>query len=150
MQGGGVVESIGEGVTGLAVGDHVIPLYTPECGDCLFCKSPKTNLCVKIRSTQGEGVMPDGTTRYRNMKGEPIYHFMGCSCFSQYIVTAGISLAKINPEAPLEVACLLGCGITTGASSHAQYVNSLPIHTVFAARVTKWLTSPAYRSGSRY
>jgi len=113
-EGGGGVESVGEGVTGLAVGDHVIPLYTPECGDCLFCKSPKTNLCVKIRSTQGEGLMPDKTSRYRNMKGETLYHFMGCSCFSQYVVCADISLAKINPAAPLEVACLLGCGITTG------------------------------------
>jgi len=113
-EGGGIVESIGEGVTSVAVGDHVIPLYTPECGDCMFCKSPKTNLCVKIRATQGKGVMPDGTVRYKNMKGEPLYHFMGCSCFSQYVVCADISLAKVDPKADLNVACLLGCGVTTG------------------------------------
>jgi len=113
-EGGGVVESIGEGVTSVAVGDHVIPLYTPECGDCMFCASPKTNLCVKIRATQGKGLMPDGTVRYRNMKGEPLFHFMGCSCFSQYVVCADISLAKITKEADLNVACLLGCGVTTG------------------------------------
>jgi len=113
-EGGGVVESVGEGVTSVAVGDHVIPLYTPECGDCLFCKSPKSNLCFKIRGTQGKGVMPDGSGRYKNMKGESLAHFMGCSCFSQYIVVADISLAKIDPSADLSVACLLGCGITTG------------------------------------
>ena len=113
-EGGGVVESVGEGVTSVAVGDHVIPLYTPECRACAFCASPKTNLCVKIRATQGKGVMPDGTSRYRNMKGEPLFHFMGCSCFSQYVVCADISLAKINPKADLSIACLLGCGVTTG------------------------------------
>jgi len=113
-EGSGVVESIGDGVTSLAVGDHVIPLYTPECGDCLFCKSPKSNLCFKIRGTQGKGVMPDGTSRYKTMKGESLAHFMGCSCFSQYIVVAEISLAKIDKTADLSVACLLGCGITTG------------------------------------
>lgn len=113
-EGGGVVESVGEGVTSVAVGDHVIPLYTPECRSCAFCASPKTNLCVKIRSTQGQGLMPDGTSRYKNMKGEQLYHFMGCSCFSQYVVCADISLAKINPKADLSIACLLGCGVTTG------------------------------------
>mmetsp|Transcript_4358 Transcript_4358/g.15913 ORF Transcript_4358/g.15913 Transcript_4358/m.15913 type:complete len:381 (-) Transcript_4358:87-1229(-) len=113
-EGGGIVESVGEGVTSVVPGDHVIPLYTPECKDCMFCKSPKTNLCVKIRSTQGKGLMPDETTRYKNMKGEPLFHFMGCSCFSQYIVCAEISVAKINPKADLSIACLLGCGVTTG------------------------------------
>lgn len=112
-EGGGIVESIGEGVTSVAVGDHVIPLYTPECGECKFCKSGKTNLCQKIRATQGKGLMPDGTTRF-SQNGKPIYHYMGCSTFSEYSVLPEISLAKINKTAPLEEVCLLGCGVTTG------------------------------------
>ncbi|MGF1680311.1 S-(hydroxymethyl)glutathione dehydrogenase/class III alcohol dehydrogenase [Photobacterium minamisatsumaniensis] len=112
-EGGGIVESIGEGVTSVQVGDHVIPLYTPECGECKFCKSGKTNLCQKIRETQGKGLMPDGTTRF-SINGEPIYHYMGTSTFSEYTVLPEISLAKVNPEAPLEEVCLLGCGVTTG------------------------------------
>ncbi len=112
-EGGGVVEAIGEGVTSVAIGDHVIPLYTPECGECKFCTSGKTNLCQKIRATQGKGVMPDGTTRFYK-DGKPIYHYMGCSTFSEYTVLPEISLAKINKEAPLEEVCLLGCGVTTG------------------------------------
>ena len=112
-EGGGIVESVGEGVTSVAVGDHVIPLYTPECGECKFCKSGKTNLCQKIRETQGKGLMPDGTTRFYK-DGKPIYHYMGCSTFSEYTVLPEISLAKINKEAPLEEVCLLGCGVTTG------------------------------------
>ncbi|QFT56361.1 S-(hydroxymethyl)glutathione dehydrogenase/class III alcohol dehydrogenase [Microbulbifer sp. THAF38] len=112
-EGAGVVESVGEGVTSLAVGDHVIPLYTPECGECKFCLSGKTNLCQKIRATQGKGLMPDGTTRF-SINGKPIYHYMGTSTFSEYTVLPEISLAKINPEAPLEEVCLLGCGVTTG------------------------------------
>nr|WP_205965499.1 S-(hydroxymethyl)glutathione dehydrogenase/class III alcohol dehydrogenase [Pseudorhodobacter turbinis] len=112
-EGGGIVESIGEGVTSVAVGDHVIPLYTPECGECKFCKSGKTNLCQKIRETQGKGLMPDGTTRFFK-DGKPIFHYMGCSTFSEYTVLPEISLAKVNPEAPLEEVCLLGCGVTTG------------------------------------
>ena len=112
-EGGGIVESVGEGVTSVAVGDHVIPLYTPECGECKFCKSGKTNLCQKIRETQGKGLMPDGTTRF-SMNGEPIYHYMGCSTFSEYTVLPEISLAKVNKSAPLEEVCLLGCGVTTG------------------------------------
>ncbi|WP_281992790.1 S-(hydroxymethyl)glutathione dehydrogenase/class III alcohol dehydrogenase [Sulfitobacter geojensis] len=112
-EGGGVVESIGEGVTSVAVGDHVIPLYTPECGECKFCKSGKTNLCQKIRETQGRGLMPDGTSRFYK-DGKPILHYMGCSTFSEYTVLPEISLAKVNPEAPLEEVCLLGCGVTTG------------------------------------
>lgn len=112
-EGGGIVESIGEGVTSVAVGDHVIPLYTPECGECKFCKSGKTNLCSKIRETQGKGLMPDGTSRF-SINGEPIFHYMGCSTFSEYTVLPEISLAKVNPEAPLEEVCLLGCGVTTG------------------------------------
>ncbi len=112
-EGGGIVESIGEGVTSVAVGDHVIPLYTPECGECKFCRSGKTNLCQKIRETQGKGLMPDGTTRF-SKDGQPIHHYMGCSTFSEYTVLPEISLAKVNPEAPLEEVCLLGCGVTTG------------------------------------
>jgi S-(hydroxymethyl)glutathione dehydrogenase/alcohol dehydrogenase len=112
-EGGGIVEAIGEGVTSVAVGDHVIPLYTPECGECKFCKSGKTNLCQKIRATQGKGLMPDGTTRFYK-DGKPIYHYMGTSTFSEYTVLPEISLAKVNKAAPLEEVCLLGCGVTTG------------------------------------
>ncbi|WP_299015814.1 S-(hydroxymethyl)glutathione dehydrogenase/class III alcohol dehydrogenase [uncultured Photobacterium sp.] len=112
-EGGGIVEQVGEGVTSVQVGDHVIPLYTPECGECKFCKSGKTNLCQKIRETQGKGLMPDGTTRFYK-DGQPIYHYMGCSTFSEYTVLPEISLAKVNKDAPLEEVCLLGCGVTTG------------------------------------
>jgi len=114
-EAGCIVESIGEGVTSVAVGDHVIPCYTPECreADCIFCQSNKTNLCPKIRSTQGAGFMPDGTSRF-SIDGKPIFHFMGCSTFSEYTVIAEISAAKIAPEAPLEKMCLLGCGVATG------------------------------------
>ncbi|MFC3679878.1 S-(hydroxymethyl)glutathione dehydrogenase/class III alcohol dehydrogenase [Bacterioplanoides pacificum] len=112
-EGGGIVEAVGEGVTSVAVGDHVIPLYTPECGECKFCLSGKTNLCQKIRETQGKGLMPDGTSRF-SINGEPIYHYMGCSTFSEYTVLPEIALAKVNKTAPLEEVCLLGCGVTTG------------------------------------
>lgn len=112
-EGGGIVESVGEGVTSVEVGDHVIPLYTPECGECKFCLSGKTNLCQKIRETQGKGLMPDGTTRF-SLDGKPIYHYMGCSTFSEYTVLPEIALAKVNKSAPLEEVCLLGCGVTTG------------------------------------
>ncbi|WP_444957800.1 S-(hydroxymethyl)glutathione dehydrogenase/class III alcohol dehydrogenase [Microbulbifer sp. ZKSA002] len=112
-EGGGIVVQVGEGVTSVKAGDHVIPLYTPECGECKFCKSGKTNLCQKIRETQGQGLMPDGTTRFYK-DGKPIYHYMGCSTFSEYTVLPEISLAKVNPAAPLEEVCLLGCGVTTG------------------------------------
>ncbi len=112
-EGGGVVEMVGEGVTSVEVGDHVIPLYTAECGECKFCLSGKTNLCQAVRTTQGKGLMPDGTTRFYK-DGQPIYHYMGCSTFSEYTVLPEISLAKVNKEAPLEEVCLLGCGVTTG------------------------------------
>ncbi|WP_374485244.1 S-(hydroxymethyl)glutathione dehydrogenase/class III alcohol dehydrogenase [Zoogloea sp.] len=112
-EGGGIVEAIGEGVTSVAVGDHVIPLYTPECGKCKFCLSGKTNLCQAIRATQGKGLMPDGTTRF-SKDGKPIYHYMGTSTFSEYTVLPEISVAKISKDAPLEKVCLLGCGVTTG------------------------------------
>jgi len=112
-EGGGIVVEVGEGVTSVQPGDHVIPLYTAECRECKFCRSGKTNLCQAIRVTQGKGLMPDGTTRF-SYNGEPIYHYMGCSTFSEYTVVAEISLAKVNPQAPLEKVCLLGCGVTTG------------------------------------
>ncbi|XP_052769903.1 alcohol dehydrogenase class-3-like isoform X2 [Mya arenaria] len=112
-EGGGIVESVGEGVTAVAPGDHVIPLYIPQCKECVFCKSTKTNLCSKIRETQGRGVMPNGTSRF-TCKGQTVYHFMGCSSFSEYTVVADISVCKVNPAAPLEKVCLLGCGISTG------------------------------------
>lgn len=112
-EGGGIVVEVGEGVTSVSVGDHVIPLYTAECGECKFCTSGKTNLCQAVRATQGKGLMPDGTTRF-SYNGEPIYHYMGCSTFSEYTVVAEVSVAKVNPQAPLEKVCLLGCGVTTG------------------------------------
>ena len=112
-EGAGIVVEVGEGVTSVKPGDHVIPLYTAECGECLFCKSGKTNLCVSVRATQGKGVMPDGTSRF-SYQGQPLYHYMGCSTFSEYTVVAEVSLAKISPDANLEQVCLLGCGVTTG------------------------------------
>lgn len=112
-EGGGIVEAVGEGVTSLEVGDHVIPLYTAECRTCKYCTSGKTNLCQSVRETQGKGLMPDGTTRF-SYKGEPIYHYMGTSTFSEFTVVAEVSLAKVPKDAPLEKICLLGCGVTTG------------------------------------
>src|SRR6185437_10982734 len=112
-EGGGIVEQVGPGVTTLKKGDHVIPLYIPECGECKFCKSGKTNLCQKIRETQGKGLMPDGTSRL-SKDGKQIFHYMGTSTFAEYAVIAEISLAKINPKADLNKVCLLGCGVTTG------------------------------------
>ena len=112
-EGGAVVEEIGSGVTSLKPGDHVIPLYTAECRECKYCLSGKTNLCQAVRATQGKGLMPDGTTRF-SLNGKPIYHYMGTSTFSEYSVVPEISLAKINPAAPLDKVCLLGCGVTTG------------------------------------
>ncbi|KAL4216250.1 hypothetical protein ACF0H5_024585 [Mactra antiquata] len=112
-EGAGEVVEIGTGVRSVAVGDHVIPLYTPECGQCKFCLSGKTNLCQAIRSTQGQGLMPDGTSRF-SLHGKMLHHYMGTSTFSEYTVLPEIALAKINRAAPLEKVCLLGCGITTG------------------------------------
>ena len=128
-EGGGIVESVGEGVTSVKVGDHVIPLYTPECGECKFCKSGKTNLCQAIRATQGKGLMPDGTTRFFK-DGKPIFHYMGTSTFSEYTVVPEISLAKINKEAPLEEVCLLGCGVTTGMGAVMNTAKVQPGDTV--------------------
>lgn len=112
-EGAGIVESVGEGVTNVKPGDHVVALYTPECKECKFCKSGKTNLCSKIRATQGKGLMPDGTSRFK-CKGKDLLHFMGTSTFSQYTVLADISVVAVQPEAPMDRTCLLGCGITTG------------------------------------
>eukprot|EP00428_Durinskia_dybowskii_P065760 CAMPEP_0170377418 /NCGR_PEP_ID=MMETSP0117_2-20130122/12262_1 /TAXON_ID=400756 /ORGANISM="Durinskia baltica, Strain CSIRO CS-38" /LENGTH=382 /DNA_ID=CAMNT_0010632715 /DNA_START=88 /DNA_END=1236 /DNA_ORIENTATION=+ len=114
-EAGGIVESVGAGVTSVKVGDKVIPCYTPECREsaCIFCQSPKTNLCPKIRGTQGKGVMPDGTSRF-SINGKMIYHFMGCSTFSEYTVVSEISCAKIPDDSPLEKVCLFGCGVSTG------------------------------------
>ncbi len=112
-EGGGIVEEVGEGVTTLKKGDHVIPLYTPECGECKFCTSGKTNLCQRIRETQGKGLMPDGTSRF-SKDGKPIYHYMGTSTFAEYTVVPEIALAKVSKDAPLDKVCLLGCGVTTG------------------------------------
>ncbi len=112
-EGGGIVEAVGQDVTTVQPGDHVIPLYVPECKTCKFCMSGKTNLCQAIRSTQGKGLMPDGTSRFK-ARGQTIYHYMGTSTFSEYTVLPEIAIAKINPKAPLDKACLLGCGITTG------------------------------------
>ena len=112
-EAGAIVEEVGAGVESVAVGDHVIPLYTAECRKCKFCLSGKTNLCSSVRETQGRGLMPDGTTRF-SKNGTAIYHYMGTSTFSEYTVCAEVSLAKISKEAPLEKMCLLGCGVTTG------------------------------------
>lgn len=112
-EGAGEVVEVGPGVSSVAVGDHVIPLYTPECGKCKFCLSGKTNLCQAIRATQGQGLMPDGTSRF-SQNGKTIFHYMGTSTFSEYTVLPEIAVAKINKAAPLDKVCLLGCGITTG------------------------------------
>jgi len=112
-EGAGIVESVGENVTSVAPGDHVLPLYIPQCRECEYCRNPKTNLCQKIRITQGRGLMPDGTSRF-SIDGKPVYHYMGTSTFSEYSVVAEISITKINPEAPLDKVGLLGCGISTG------------------------------------
>lgn len=128
-EGGGVVVEVGEGVTSVAPGDHVIPLYTPECGECKFCRSGKTNLCQAIRTTQGKGLMPDGTTRF-SLDGKPLYHYMGTSTFSEYTVLPEIALAKINKAAPLEKVCLLGCGVTTGMGAVMNTAKVEPGSTV--------------------
>uniref|UniRef100_A0A3Q2URY4 S-(hydroxymethyl)glutathione dehydrogenase n=1 Tax=Haplochromis burtoni TaxID=8153 RepID=A0A3Q2URY4_HAPBU len=124
-EGAGTVESVGEGVTKFKPGDTVIPLYVPQCGECKFCKNPKTNLCQKIRVTQGQGLLPDKTSRF-TCKGKQVYHFMGTSTFSEYTVVADISLAKVNEKAPLDKVCLLGCGISTGYATRIIGVDINP------------------------
>lgn len=156
-EAGCIVESIGEGVTTVKPGDHVIPCkfcshkranakrrlryltrsdcsagYTPQCAEssCIFCMSPKTNLCPKIRSTQGQGIMPDGGIRFKDKDGKPIYHFMGCSTMSEYTVLAEISCAKIDVAAPLEKVCLFGCGVSTGLGAVLNTCKVEPDSTV--------------------
>jgi S-(hydroxymethyl)glutathione dehydrogenase / alcohol dehydrogenase len=113
-EGAGVVVKCGPGVKSLKPGDHVIPLYTPECRECPSCLSRKTNLCTAIRATQGQGLMPDGTTRFSMLDGTPIYHYMGCSTFAQHTVMPEIALAKVREDAPFDKICYIGCGVTTG------------------------------------
>jgi S-(hydroxymethyl)glutathione dehydrogenase/alcohol dehydrogenase len=115
-EGAGIVREVGAGVTSLKSGDHVIPLYTPECRQCKSCLSQKTNLCTAIRATQGKGLMPDGTSRFSH-KGQPIYHYMGCSTFSNFTVLPEIAVAKIREDAPFDKSCYIGCGVTTGVGA---------------------------------
>ncbi len=113
-EGAGIVLEVGPGVTSLKPGDHVIPLYTPECRECEYCLNPKTNLCQSIRSTQGQGLMPDGSSRFSMLDGTPILHYMGCSTFSNHTVLPEIALAKVRKDAPFDKICYIGCGVTTG------------------------------------
>jgi S-(hydroxymethyl)glutathione dehydrogenase / alcohol dehydrogenase len=115
-EGAGIVREVGAGVTSVQPGDHVIPLYTPECRQCKSCLSGKTNLCTAIRATQGKGLMPDGTTRF-SYKGKPVFHYMGCSTFSNFTVLPEIAVAKIRKDAPFQSACYIGCGVTTGVGA---------------------------------
>jgi S-(hydroxymethyl)glutathione dehydrogenase/alcohol dehydrogenase len=115
-EGAGIVREVGKGVTSVAPGDHVIPLYTPECRECKTCLSKKSNLCTSIRATQGKGLMPDGTSRF-SRKGETIFHYMGCSTFSNFTVLPEIAVAKIRKDAPFDKACYIGCGVTTGVGA---------------------------------
>lgn len=117
-EGAGVVVEVGPGVTSVAPGDHVIPLYTPECRSCEFCLHPKTNLCQAIRETQGQGLMPDHTSRF-SLDGKPILHYMGCSTFSNFTVLPEIAVAKVRPDAPFDKICYIGCGVTTGVGAVA-------------------------------
>ena len=121
-EGAGVVVEVGPGVTSLKVGDHVIPLYTPECRECEYCLSRKTNLCQKIRVTQGRGLMPDGTSRF-SYKGQPVHHYMGCSTFSNFTVVPEIALAKVRSDAPFDKICYIGCGVTTGIGAVLNTAN---------------------------
>ena len=115
-EGAGVVVDVGEGVTSVEPGDHVIPLYTPECRECDYCLHPKTNLCQAIRGTQGQGLMPDGTSRF-SLDGKPLFHYMGCSTFANYSVLPEISVAKVRKDAPFDKICYIGCGVTTGVGA---------------------------------
>ncbi len=128
-EGAGVVREVGPGVRSVAVDDHVIPLYTPECRECEYCLNPKTNLCQRIRSTQGKGVMPDGTSRF-SFQGRPIYHYMGTSTFSNFTVLPEIAVAKIAKEAPFDKVCYVGCGVTTGIGAVAFTAKVEPGSTV--------------------
>ncbi len=116
-EGAGVVVDVGPGVKSVKKGDHVIPLYTPECRECPSCLSRKTNLCTAIRGTQGQGLMPDGTSRFRTLDGDPVFHYMGCSTFSNFTVMPEIALAKVREDAPFDKICYIGCGVTTGVGA---------------------------------
>lgn len=128
-EGAGVVVEVGPGVRSVAPGDHVIPLYTPECRECEYCLSGKTNLCQKIRTTQGRGVMPDGTSRF-SLNGKPLYHYMGCSTFANYTVLPDIAVAKIRQDAPFDIVCYIGCGVTTGVGAVVNTAKVEPGSTV--------------------
>jgi len=128
-EGAGVVQEVGEGVTSVKPGDHVIPLYTAECGKCKFCLSGKTNLCGSVRATQGKGVMPDGTSRF-SLDGKMLHHYMGTSTFSEYTVLPEVSLAVVSKEAPMDKICLLGCGVTTGIGAVMNTAKVEPGSTV--------------------
>ena len=128
-EGAGIVVEVGEGVTSLAIGDHVIPLYTPECRECEYCLNPKTNLCQSIRETQGQGLMPDGSSRF-SYKGKPVLHYMGCSTFANYSVVPEIALAKIRKDAPFDKVCYIGCGVTTGIGAVVNTAKVEPGSTV--------------------
>ena len=129
-EGAGVVVEVGPGVRSLDVGDHVIPLYTPECRECKFCLSGKTNLCGAIRDTQGKGLMPDGTSRLTRANGDPLLHYMGTSTFAEYTVVPEIALAKVRKDAPLDRVCLLGCGVTTGIGAVLNTAKCEPGSTI--------------------
>ena len=124
-EGAGVVVDVGAGVTSVVPGDHVIPLYTPECRQCDYCLNPKTNLCQAIRSTQGQGLMPDGSSRF-SIGGQPIYHYMGCSTFANFTVLPEIAVAKVRPDAPFDKICYIGCGVTTGVGAVINTANVEP------------------------
>ncbi|HCP65707.1 S-(hydroxymethyl)glutathione dehydrogenase/class III alcohol dehydrogenase [Aquidulcibacter sp.] len=128
-EGAGIVREVGAGVTSVAPGDHVIPLYTPECRQCKSCLSGKTNLCTAIRATQGQGLMPDGTSRF-SYKGQTVYHYMGCSTFSNFTVLPEIAVAKIRTDAPFEQTCYIGCGVTTGVGAVVNTAKVTPGSTV--------------------
>lgn len=128
-EGAGIVREVGAGVTSLQPGDHVIPLYTPECRQCRSCLSRKTNLCTAIRSTQGRGLMPDGTTRFSH-KGQPVFHYMGCSTFANFTVLPEIAVAKIRDDAPFDTSCYIGCGVTTGVGAVVNTAKVAPGDTV--------------------
>ena len=134
-EGAGIVVEVGPGVTTLKPDDHVIPLYTAECGECEYCLHPKTNLCQAVRETQGQGLMPDGTSRF-SINGKPIMHYMGCSTFSKYSVIPEISLAKVREDAPFDKICYIGCGVTTGIGA-----------VVFQAKVEKGSTVAVFGLG---
>jgi S-(hydroxymethyl)glutathione dehydrogenase/alcohol dehydrogenase len=135
-EGAGVVVEVGAGVKNLKPGDHVIPLYTPECRECDFCLNPKTNLCQAIRSTQGQGLMPDGTSRF-SLDGQPLLHYMGCSTFANFTVLPEIALAKVREDAPFEKICYIGCGVTTGIGAVAFTMKVEPGSTVAVVGATR-------------